>query len=699
MTHREQQLPPLPLHHVICRLAVLLWVVSTVSVAVGTETIIVPLSSTADFTYPVVLEKHKGEFLEIDTLLPTKTHDHTTEYKLCCILEQSVNITITTTATNGTTTTTTVVEEWVPLKTVFCNHLYYTGKQEVFKSLEPRALSRWDENPGVQHRLRFTSDCSDVVGLSVTLRQSFISGSTQEYIALGLLLAACLTLCTDRACRSNVLYVFCVLSFICLALCNKFPSSATVLSWIDANTLFTKMAFNYLISSLNGTGVHGWVAYRLLRISHGRPRALAFAMWIFTGLVAVFLPGMATVYFVTKITLIACEALKINPIPVVMGQIVMTNIGSMGLALDPTVLIVIKYFDVPSYMCLYFNLLHAVFCGVIIAGMITFFYSRELLNKPVLWFSPVSSPQSSASSPFTSPQSSSASPVFSPQSSMPSPRFPHTNTQTQTQNTTSEIELTDLSSTTQTTVRRRQRNEPSISEVINTPGLSSTHSNTSNNNNNNKSEHTSSSLPASLRTSPVLPPTLTTSSVPPPPPPSKGVITVSAIAAEEGTSTTTTTTTTTTSSSTAILNSPRSLANDGSLSPKEVRSSKSESSDVGSLRTIRPGSPETSSTGSSMDQEESLDPNNYRIKNKRVVQCVVALVIVLNIYSLVFDVVGLDFCLFAVLLSSVYAIRLKFKKIEVIYEFFPLENLLLITLSFIFIGSLENLGLSRIGCK
>lgn len=631
------------------------------SVAVGLENFVAPFSKTSDFIYVVDSNMKKGTYLELSAELPSRMHERDDGLKVCCILEQTELAEITVNVTEGSnmhssssseskegeggnstnsesrTTTMVVTEEiWLPLQTVFCKKLYYNGKQGVYESLNMEGLQRWNGSDSVKHRLHFKSEYDEVVGLPITLRQSHISGATQEKIAIALLLVACLTLCIDKACRSNILFVFCLVTFIILGFCDKLPTSETVLSWIDAGTIFIKMSSNFFISTLNGTGIHEWIAYKLLNSSRWAPRYLCFSLWIFTGLVAIFLPGMATVYLVTKIALIACKELEINPIPAILGQMIMVNIGSIGSTVDPAMLIIIKYFDLPPYQTLYVPLVYSLISVGIVAGALMLFYSRELSPKSLrkVYTSPNSSP-----SPYLSPEPYQD---FPSDSTFSTPRisqgFSHVPIPA--------IELSSLANTNANTeVRRRCKHESLIGRMNESPIMENditvpeTFGNASESNSSvHSSQHGS---PAFLPTYPV--PT-----------------------------------------------------NPGNGGLNELRGNNSSGSETNSPRLVNFGSPIMS--GSSMDTESFSKPKEYKVKNKDRVICVAVIIGALNIYSLLFTIVGLDFCLFMVLLTIIYAIYLNYKKVKVIYEYFPLENLLLIALSFVFIGSLDELGLSRLSC-
>ena len=654
------------------------------SSAVGLENFVAPVSKTSDFVYIVDSNLRKGTYLELSAELPLRMHERDDGLKVCCILEQSEQAEVIanptqwgsssggaspytgeaddsdsddSNSTGSESTAAAATEEiWLPLQTVFCKELYYNGKQEVYESLNMEGLERWNGSAGVKHRLHFKSEYDEVVGIPITLRQSHVSGATQEKFAIALLLLACLTLCIDKACRSNILFVFCLVTFIILGFSGKFPSSETVLSWIDAGTIFIKMSSNFFVSTLNGTGVHEWIAYKLLNTSHWSPRYLCFAVWIFTGLVAIILPGMATVYLVTKVALIACKELEINPIPAILGQMIMINIGSIGSTVDPAMLIIIKYFDLPPYQTLYVPLVYSLICVAVVAAALMLFYSRELSPKSLrkMYGSPSSSP-----SPYLCPEPDQDIPS---DSTFSTPRisqgFSHVPIPA--------IELSSLASTTTTgnananantymytytnagtEIRKRCKHESMIGRMNESPIMETDTPNTETFCNASESN---SSLPSSQQGSPAFLPTY--------PVPTNPV--------------------------------------GGGLN--ELRNNNSgSSSEANSPRFVGFGSPVLSS--SSMDTEGFSKPREYKIKGMDRAICVLVIICALNVYSLLFTIVGLDFCLFMVLLTIVYAIYLDYKKVEIIYEYFPLENLLLIALSFVFIGSLDELGLSRLSCK
>lgn len=96
---------------------------------------------------------------------------------------------------------------------------------------------------------------------------------------------------------------------------------------IDWATLGLLAGMMVIVGLTEPTGVFTYLALRVAQLSKGRPLALIFLLAFMTGLLSAFLDNLTAILLVVPITLLIADLLRISPIPLVLVEIVASNIG------------------------------------------------------------------------------------------------------------------------------------------------------------------------------------------------------------------------------------------------------------------------------------------------------------------------------------------------------------------------------------
>src|SRR5688572_25085209 len=75
------------------------------------------------------------------------------------------------------------------------------------------------------------------------------------------------------------------------------------------------------------TGVYTWLAIRAGQLSKGRPLYVVMSLAVTTAVLSAFLDNVTTVLLVVPITFVLADALDIDPVPLVIIEIITSNIG------------------------------------------------------------------------------------------------------------------------------------------------------------------------------------------------------------------------------------------------------------------------------------------------------------------------------------------------------------------------------------
>lgn len=99
---------------------------------------------------------------------------------------------------------------------------------------------------------------------------------------------------------------------------------------IDFNTIGLLMGMMVIVSVMKKTGLFSYIAIRTAKISRGSPWRLMFLMGIVTAFMSMALDNVTTIILVIPITILVCDILGISPLPPIMAEILLSNIGGVA---------------------------------------------------------------------------------------------------------------------------------------------------------------------------------------------------------------------------------------------------------------------------------------------------------------------------------------------------------------------------------
>ena len=112
-------------------------------------------------------------------------------------------------------------------------------------------------------------------------------------------------------------------------------------NFVDFNVIFLLVSMMILVLITTKSGVFTWIANELLKLTKGSPIKILFALSLFTAVVSAFLDNVTTVILVMPITFAIAKQLELNPIPILITEIVCSNIGGTSTLIgDPPNIII-----------------------------------------------------------------------------------------------------------------------------------------------------------------------------------------------------------------------------------------------------------------------------------------------------------------------------------------------------------------------
>ena len=106
-----------------------------------------------------------------------------------------------------------------------------------------------------------------------------------------------------------------------------FYSQEQALTAIDFNTLGLLLGMMLLMAMLGKTGVFEYLAIQAARRAAGSPRRLLVLLGGMTAIVSMFLNNLTVIILIAPVTLLVADRLRINPLPLLIGEAMLSNIG------------------------------------------------------------------------------------------------------------------------------------------------------------------------------------------------------------------------------------------------------------------------------------------------------------------------------------------------------------------------------------
>ena len=141
-------------------------------------------------------------------------------------------------------------------------------------------------------------------------------------LAIVIFVVALALIAGERADRTKVALLGAV-----LVLLTQTIDQEVAIEAIDWDTLGLLVGMMIVVRVTEPTGAYTWVAIRAGQISKGRPFAVVLSLAVTTAVLSAFLDNLTTVLLMVPITFLLADALDVDPIPLVIIEILVSNIG------------------------------------------------------------------------------------------------------------------------------------------------------------------------------------------------------------------------------------------------------------------------------------------------------------------------------------------------------------------------------------
>jgi Na+/H+ antiporter NhaD/arsenite permease-like protein len=148
---------------------------------------------------------------------------------------------------------------------------------------------------------------------------------------------------------------------------------------VDFNTIGLLVGMMILVYVTQQTGVYDYIAIRAGQISRGDPLLVVISLATTTAVLSAFLDNLTTILLVVPITFLLADTLDIDPIPLVIIEVIASNIGGTATLIgDPPNIIIAGATDL-SFNSFIVNLAPiALVTFVVVTGLLYLYYRRQL---------------------------------------------------------------------------------------------------------------------------------------------------------------------------------------------------------------------------------------------------------------------------------------------------------------------------------
>lgn len=152
---------------------------------------------------------------------------------------------------------------------------------------------------------------------------------TNMMVAAGILIVAYALIFTEVIHRTSAAIIGSVV-MVGAGMAMGFYSQEDALAAIDGNTILLLMAMMIVVALLRPTGVFDFAAIRITKLTHGNSKLLLIYLSLAVSVISMFLDNVTTVIIFAPLTVLIARILRLNPMPYLIAEAMLSNIGGVA---------------------------------------------------------------------------------------------------------------------------------------------------------------------------------------------------------------------------------------------------------------------------------------------------------------------------------------------------------------------------------
>jgi len=144
----------------------------------------------------------------------------------------------------------------------------------------------------------------------------------QLVIAIGVFVVTYLLIMSEKVNRTAVAMVGALLMVLL-----NIEAQERAIHYIDFNTIGLLIGMMIIVNIMKKSGIFQYVAVKAAKIAKGDPWKILLYFAVITAVASAFLDNVTTVLLIVPVTLVLTDTLELNPIPFLVPEILIANIG------------------------------------------------------------------------------------------------------------------------------------------------------------------------------------------------------------------------------------------------------------------------------------------------------------------------------------------------------------------------------------
>jgi Na+/H+ antiporter NhaD/arsenite permease-like protein len=153
---------------------------------------------------------------------------------------------------------------------------------------------------------------------------------TGPMIVSGLILAVAYALIFAEVMHRMHAAIIGAVAMVGIGLYGGFYTQEQAIQAIDANTMLLLAGMMMMVALLRQTGGFEYLAIRIAKRTASHPRHLLVSLALAVSVISMFLDNVTTVIIFAPLTVLICRMVGLNPMPYLMAEAMMSNIGGIA---------------------------------------------------------------------------------------------------------------------------------------------------------------------------------------------------------------------------------------------------------------------------------------------------------------------------------------------------------------------------------
>lgn len=151
---------------------------------------------------------------------------------------------------------------------------------------------------------------------------------------------------------------------------------------IDWNVIFLLLGMMIIVSVIHKTGLFEFLAVKAIQLAKGEPKKAFVYILLLVAVASALLDNVTTILLAVPMTFLIAKYLKVNPIPFILGEVFISNIGGAATLIgDPPNIIIGSKADLEfNEFLIHMTPIVLVVLAVVIP-LLVFMFSKELRNS------------------------------------------------------------------------------------------------------------------------------------------------------------------------------------------------------------------------------------------------------------------------------------------------------------------------------